>query len=629
MNNKLCVPLSSDFLKNDTVRMDALARLREVDAKTVFLTWIDCYFAEDRTESAALLRKNIEYFENEGFEVGVWVRSFGYGTPMDAKTVEKTKAFTRIKSITGFQKETMDALCPENDAFMEFYRQFIRDLLSAKPKMIMLDDELCLSVRPGIGCFCDRHMALLQEELGEDLTGKPLEELLFTGGKNRYRDAWVKVMGDSMRKFCRTVRKVVDEADPSIRMGFCAGYTSWDVECVDALELTKILAGNTKPFLRLTGAPYWVAKDLRRFGGQRLNAIIEFARVQQYWSENSGVEIFAEADSYPRNRHTMPASLINCFEMGVWASGGMGLENYFYDYVAPLDYETGYHRNYLRHQGLREFVLKHLQDKPAAGVRVYEPMRKVQNWDFPEKFVGERQVMSTAFSPVAALLTAHGVPVCYAEESDCAAAFGQSVDELHEMPGKLILDVAAAQRLQSRGIDTGLREATITGAPGRERFGENEISVFAGWGTYYKCELDPKAKICSWFVNTKGEFPAVYTYHNGTTEFMVYAFDGYTINQGGGVFLSNLRRKQLLNFVNGICSIDDHPGIYQICKKTEKETAILFENLHEDELFDFTVQLDRVYQDMEIYGAEGSLEGDCIRMHTSVAPYGMFAVVLR
>ena len=237
--------------------------------------------------------------------------------------------------------------------------------------------------------------------------------------------------------------------------------------------------------------------------------------------------------------------------------------------------------------------------------------------------------MEISFSPVAALLTAHGVPVCYEGEATCEAAFGQCVDALEEMPKKLILDVPAALRLQKKGIDVGLVGAEAAPAPGSERFGENRVSIFGGWGSYYRCDLNTKAEVKSTFVGGGMEYPAVYTYHNGTTEFLVYAFDGYSINQGGGVFLSNLRRKQLLDFVDGICSIDDHPGIYQICKKEGEETAILFENLHEDELFDFTVRLDRAYRSVELCGAEGTLDGNYLHIHTSVPPFGMFAVVLR
>lgn len=630
MEQTLYVPLENKRLYDEATRKVTVEKLRAVEAKTVFLTWISDYYSDDRSNAINLLQENLRFLESQGFEVGVWISDFGYGTPMSAKALARTKSFTRIKSVTGFQKETMEALCPEDPGFRQFYADFLRDLLKAKPKMIMLDDDLCLSVRPGVGCFCDRHMKLLNAELDEDIYGKPLDKLLFTGKSNRYRSAWLKVMGQSMKDFCRMVRDVVDEEDPTIRVGFCAGYTSWDVEGADALELTKILAGDTSPFLRLSGAPYWVAKDMRRFGGQRLNAVIEFARVQQRWCENSGVEIFAEADSYPRNIHIIPANLIENFAMAVYASGGMGLENYFFDYNAPLEYECGYWRHFIHHKSLREFVKHHMANKPAAGVYVCEPMRKVENWPFPEdSFMGEGKVMETAFSPVAALLTSHGIPTCYHEKATCAAAFGDCVNMLDKLPRKMILDVRAAQCLQEKGVDVGLISVSPARAPGRERFGEATISTPIAWGTYYQCELQKKAKVLSYFISGDTEYPAVYRYDNGTTEFMVYAFDGYTVNQAGGSFLSNLRRTQLLDFVDGICSIDGFPGVYQICKQEKGETAILFENLYEDEMFDFKIQLDRTYQSMEVYGIEGTLEGDEIRVHSEVPPFGMFAVVLR
>jgi hypothetical protein len=94
-------------------------------------------------------------------------------------------------------------------------------------------------------------------------------------------------MGDSLRDFARKMRESADKVDPSIRMGFCSGYTSWDLEGADAIELTKIFAGDNKPFLRYTGAPYWVPQV--RFKGQSLQTIVE--RIVQeinraYESEN-------------------------------------------------------------------------------------------------------------------------------------------------------------------------------------------------------------------------------------------------------------------------------------------------------------------------------------------------------
>ena len=120
------------------------------------------------------------------------------------------------------------------------------------------------------------------------------------------------MQGDTLRTFCKTLRDALDEVDPTVRMGFCAGYTSWDVEGVDAIELSYILAGNTKPFLRFTSAPYWYQGQ--RFGQTPLATFIEFARIQAAWIKNENIEVFTECDTYPHDRYHTPLAHIQCFD---------------------------------------------------------------------------------------------------------------------------------------------------------------------------------------------------------------------------------------------------------------------------------------------------------------------------
>jgi hypothetical protein len=250
--------------------------------------------------------------------------------------------------------------------------------------MLMLDDDLCLSVRPGIGCFCDKHIALLEAALGESLAGADLLRLFFSGGENRYRNAWLQVMGDTLRRFAGRVRQAADEIKPDLRIGFCAGYTSWDIEGVDAAELTCILAGDTKPFLRFTGAPYWAARSVDRFQGLPIAAIVEETRAQEYFCRDSGIEVFFEADSYPRPRYAVPSSLLECFSLACHASGGIGELAYLFDYYASSVYETGYFKHRLYNQSLYTFIDRHFANKSCHGVRVYHEMRKVENAELPQ-----------------------------------------------------------------------------------------------------------------------------------------------------------------------------------------------------------------------------------------------------
>ena len=83
-----------------------------------------------------------------------------------------------------------------------------------------------------------------------------------------------------------------------------------------------------------------------------------------------------------------------------------------------------------------------------------------------------------------------------------------------------------------------------------------------------------------------------------------------------------------MNFINDFPYIKGQPDVYQIFKTNEKESAILCENLSEDTIFDFEIQLDKIYSKMEICGASGILMGDKIKITSDFSPYRAIAVNL-
>ena len=255
--NKIYVPIMNSNI-TDANKSDYIKYLKKSDADLVFIAFDrPALFAKDRTESLCKLKENLEFFEKNGFETAVWIQAFGFGDPFNEETRKTAEKYTYLKSVTG------------------------KDIVSIGAKAIMLDDDLCLSVRPGIGCFCDAHLELFYQKLGERPAFDDLKTLLFTGGKNKYRSAWLSVMHDTLVDFCSSVRKAADEINKNVRIDICAGYTSWDIEGADSMGLSRILAGDTVPFLRFTGAPYWASRAVNRFGGQRLNTIIECTRAQE------------------------------------------------------------------------------------------------------------------------------------------------------------------------------------------------------------------------------------------------------------------------------------------------------------------------------------------------------------
>lgn len=596
------VPFMNSNL-NAASRVAFLRQAQEAQAARVWIS-LDRSSLFDREDHMKRLEDNLRFFEQNGMETGVWIQAFGFGDPLSYKAC----GWTRLRSVTGKEKE-MDAFCPEDPDFTAAYLAWVADIAKLSPALIMLDDDLCLSVRPGIGCFCDRHRKLLQQEVGE----LPDLPKIFTGGKNKYRDAWYRVMGNTLRTFCRRVREAVDKVDPTIRMGFCAGYTSWDIEGTDPIELARILAGGTRPFYRLTAAPYWVATN--RFPGMRLSAIIENARNQIEWSRAAAdIEIFAEADSYPRPCYHTPAMLMENFDIAMHAAGIKSLK-YLFDYYSSPSYETQYQRIHVRNLPLYEAVEDAFRDTTPCGIKVYRPPHRITEAVLPKAFVGEKPVMRSYFSKAAAMLARHAIPVAYGE-SEYAVVFGDDALYFDGKPKRVVLDRAAALLLQEKGVDVGFTLGAEAPHPTFEIF-ENErvlLQGIDGEATFFDLCLKDGATVQSRF---DAGAVASFTYGN----FLILNFDAFTVGEASTLYGSYARGAQLQKFFGfpypAVCG---HADLYAICAERENEHVMLLQNLSIDPVFDFDIRLPRPCRRFRLIGGEGTLSGDRIRVTTDLAP---------
>lgn len=599
---------------NETTRPMLLEQIRGSAAERVWIALDRYTFFADRTRDMELLRENLRYFEENGFEVGVWMQAFGFGDPLPYDKC----GWTRLRSVGGVSKEA-DMLCPEDPDFVAAYLDWVRDIASLSPRLIMLDDDLCLSVRPGIGCFCDRHLRLLEDKVGKisDLTR------IFTGGPNPYRDAWYKVMGNSLRGFCKKVRAAVDEIDPTIRVGLCAGYTSWDIEGTDPIELSKLLAGSTAPFFRLTAAPYWVAPKTNRFNGQRLSAVIENARNQIAWSKDTGIEFFAEADSYPRPAYTTPAMLVENFDIAMHASGTKSLK-YLFDYHSSPRYEQQYLKIHRRNLPLYEAIESEFANATPCGVRVYRPAHRIRNAILPTEFAGEKAIMRTYFSSAAAMLACHAIPVCYDGESDCAMVFGDDAMYLKDTHKKVVLDRSAALLLKERGVDVGIEAVTDAPTPAFEYFEGEKVLLgrINAEATFKDLTLKAGATI-----HSRYDTNAIASFTYG--KFLILNIDAFTVNESTTLFCSYARGKQLQSFFGyPFPSVSGYADLYSICAARDNTHISLFQNLSIDPVFDFDITLPKPCKAFRLYGAEGECSGNTIHVTTDFLPQGTMMLVV-
>ena len=480
MKRKLCLPVMNSAV-NENSRLEYAASARRLEADRIFIA-IDrsAFFlrGEKREVYMRSLRSSIEFFKGEGFYTGVWLQAFGFGDILSDAETDIAKNYTSIRSAGGVSLEGRDIFCPESDAFSEDFIAFTESIAKCRPHAIMLDDDLCLSVRPGIGCFCQKHIALIEKELGRPLPDTDIKALFFEGGENEYRSAWRKVMANSHYGFARRVRAAIDRVDSTIGAGFCAGYTSFDVEGFDVYELARIYAGNSRPFVRLTGAPYWVARSRNRFENQPLGEVIECARSQYAILKDKDIDVFSEADSFPRPAYMVPASIIECFSLALCAEEGLGELFYPFDYYSSPSYEKKYINSRLKNKDLYGFIEKNFHGKDFCGTGVADNLCKIEKRDIP-KGSAERQIMRGFFNRGASLLATSGIPTVYGK-SDVLIAVGEDARylDLENLPSRLITDAKGAFILASRGFDAGFISAEATVAPDFELFGKEKVKLW-------------------------------------------------------------------------------------------------------------------------------------------------------
>lgn len=630
--SRVFVPVS---INEDYDVETALRELRAVGAERIFLACDRFPFerGERREKMLARIKKHFDFYSSAGLEVAIWITIFGFGGPMLSFNKKVAEKYSRITSITG--RKCDDAICPMDKDYTEMMAKTLEDIIThTGTKMIMFDDEMCLNVRPGIGCACELHIAELSRRLGEEISREEIAEKVFTGGASRYRDAWMDVQGDSMRDFCRAMRAAVDGVDPTVRLGFASGFTSWDLECADAIELTHILAGNTEPFVRFTAAPYWVSNQ--RFARQTMQTVCEQARLQYVWTRGEGIEVFSEADTFPHNCYHTSAAFIECFDLALRVSDDVNDFKYFLDYVSQPTYETNYLEAHKKNMPVYKEVERVFNPKTSTGVRVYETMRKFKDFELPERFMGESPLMKrVSFCDAQKLLTSSGIPTTYVGDGVCGIVFGENAKyiDLSVCDKGLILDTKAAEILESRGVDTGLISSEFYSGPLAEKFVDGHDVFLFGAGPMRRIKVKDGAKIQSYYALEDEREPASYIYENKAGQrFMVLAFVGEEQNDKSALYWSYSRAEQIADNIKWLtggaelpASCIKHPHLYLQAKESEDAIGVALINCHEDEVNEGEVKLAKAVENVRFIGCEGRQKDAHTVIINYIKPHGFAA----
>ena len=622
---KIAVPLVNEFIQRNN-RENTYRELQKFGAERVFLAaGVYQTDGEKRRRILAELEDNCRYFRERGYEVGAWLW---------ALQAEGDASFGTIRTIRG--EEVKMAKCPLDEEFVAFAAGYLQDVARTGVALIQLDDDFRYGYwTESPGCLCDRHMAAIQRITGKAMTREQLYEQITTGGKNPYRDAWLQVNGDSLRNYAATMRRALDEVDPTIRLGFCTCMTNWDIDGTDAAELAEIMAGNTRPFVRLTGAPYWVANS--HCWGNDLQDVVELTRMESAWTRRGDIELFAEGDPYPRPRTRCPASYLEGFDTAVRASGCTdGILKYGLEYNSNADYETGYAKRHIRNSALYPQIDDMFGDKTACGVRVYESMKKVSDLVMPTAVNTEVSLPDLFFPRSARTLAFNSIPTVYEGTGVCGIVFDESARHLppEALEHGLILDIAAAEILTQRGADVGVRHIGKAVTDGDfERFAADNNHILADGIPSYVLELDKKVEILSDRETAEGVIPMSYRYENAAGQrFLVLNVN--TRSNKTNVLRHYARSRQYAETIPWLSGqalpayVYGNPALYLQCKKNDTAMAVGLWNFWPDIAMDPVVQLDGEYSAIRCLNCTGELRGNTVYL-SDIPAFGFAAIEVR
>ena len=642
--HKISVPISLSQIREETLPI-YLRHLRKCNASRVFLGGLGNIYMKTGLNytDPEHIRRTIAYFRNAGLEVALWVPSFGNGhalTPIQAVT-DKNAAYTQITGIHGEARESLSA-CPLDDNFVKDYCAGIQSVAALGPDMIMLDDDFRFNIRIKVhfACFCDLHLKEYYARIGEVIPREKLEQILLTGGKNKYRTALLQLFHDTLIGFAHKVRAAVDAVDPTIRLGACTHQT-WDLHGTDPLEIAKAFAGNTQPFTRIAGAP---------FRNPDIIPILENSRQQCAWGKDSGVELFSEGDTFPRPRIRIPAKPMALFDLVLCADGCTdGILAYVECYDNKPDYEEGYVERFARNNDLRRSIFEIFGNKTPVGVTVATVPHKAEDWELPQSLHPMTAEMLTfaADSPARDLLSANSIPTCYDDKSTYPVLLiGENARhiDLDRLRFGAILDGAAAQILTARGVDVGLASLTELSA-GEERYCASGEVINRLNCVRFNITCKEGAEVRSHFV--PGEYPASYRYENKRGQkFYVLAFDLYRSwcngiagrptyephlkNYRPNFEVNYYRQAELISAIEWICGKKlpavtlKNPNLYVLAAKNDTAMAVALANVHLDDVFQPVITLDKPYKSIRFLNCTGKLAGDKVHID-HIPPYGFAA----
>lgn len=622
--SKISAPINMDTITEENIGL-YLDMVKRCGIERVFLIENSLPYHQTSifNRNPEKVRLCVREFKGICSEVGFWFSTMGHGEALLFMDEMDSELYTPIEGVDG--KTSGHGYCLLDEKFRSDLGDCIQKMAGFGPDIMMLDDDFRMNGRPYyMGCFCPLHLKEYYKRLGEEVPRDKLEELILQGGKNKYRSEYMKLMRDTLLGTAAYLREKVNEIDPQIRLGSSVCQEMWDINGFDIIEFAKTFAGDTEPFVRISGAPYW---------DNNVIPVVELCRNQLKWLENSGVETMLEGDTYPRPRYNVPSKPLEIFDLLLLASGDeTGLLNYIFDYSQKPEYETGYVERFLHNLPLRRQVSELFRGKKPVGIRVFQHRRLFENWDLPRRRVDRifRKIGDTFCNASwSEILSKNTIPTAFDGDLPLFVT-GEHAKYItaDDLKNGTILDAQAAETLENRGFDTGLLKFEKI-APQGEYYHRNGDTI-KNFPQVCACALYCKegAEVLTTYLPSKEA--ASYFYENTEGgKFLVFGFDHFASGTSANYFCNYYRQAQIVDCIERMggklpAFSFKNPNLYILTAKDERSMAVAVANVFLDDIYSPEIILDREYREIKCINCNGRLEGNRVYL-SDIAPYGFVA----
>lgn len=574
----------------------------------------------DIAQQCGKIKALVPTFQKDGLKVGVWF----------------TVLFSTQKNTEGYQEWINLAgelvpgrRCPSDQRFANAICNVIAQFADTGVDCVMLDDDFRMNVnqlKPC--CFCKNHISYIESLLGESVDLKTLQENLFTGKPNRYRDAWMEANMHFLEELSWKIRKTVDKKSKHVPVWLASGPALWTCDGADPTKLARILAGDNPFAMRLAGGPYWPSF----FPKVKQANYIDISRNEASYCKRNNIVCMAEGDTYPRPRYSCAASQLELFEIAHRADGNVnGILKYVFDYVSCFSYEKGYIAAAVKNQNLYKKIDSIFENRKHSGFSVFHPLNRLKNRICSQEDQYLDIETECLCGPSIRILNDNSIPSHFEQYGPVVVFGGDAAEiDLGRLNEGAIVDLPAALILQEKGIDLGIQqdlgifEQTDTIAyefhmdPYLFHKSDTEYSAL-GCVEIHHLLLNNSAKVISWYSHGNERCNGEYFYENNQKQrFFVLPFDAERAQNHFGMFRNYYRQQQLVEAYKWIAGRPleavcvGHPDLYMMVKSDANSVVVGLWNFSLDPIEAPEVILSEEYTILETIGCEGKLEGDSV-----------------